>query len=129
MKSLKSLFSLRLALACAAFTFSLAVCAQAQTFSYFTNFSARDEGAASVMQATDGNFYMGGHPGAYGQGAILRVTPSGEFNVLYSFCSQRGLPRRDLSLYSHSRKRWELLRNDGSRRQPFRGRNGIQDDP
>ena len=44
------------------------------------------------MQATDGNLYMGGGPGAYGQGAILRVTPSGGFNVLYSFCSQRGCP-------------------------------------
>jgi uncharacterized repeat protein (TIGR03803 family) len=80
-----------LLIAAIALTFSLAVCAQAQTFSYFTNFSARD-GGSSVMQATDGNLYMGGGPGAYNQGAILRVTPSGGFNVLYSFCSQRGCP-------------------------------------
>jgi uncharacterized repeat protein (TIGR03803 family) len=91
MKSSKSLLTLGFAFACAAITFSLAVHAEAQTFSYFTNFSARDEGS-SVMQATDGNLYMGGGPGAYGQGAILRVTPSGGFNVLYSFCSQRGCP-------------------------------------
>jgi uncharacterized repeat protein (TIGR03803 family) len=91
MKNSKSLLSLAITFACAAITFSLAVHAEAQTFSYFTNFSARDEGA-SVMQATDGNLYMGGGPGAYGRGAILRVTPSGGFNVLYSFCSQRGCP-------------------------------------
>ncbi|MGA7219558.1 MAG: choice-of-anchor tandem repeat GloVer-containing protein [Candidatus Sulfotelmatobacter sp.] len=91
MKGSKSALTLGLALACAAITFSLAVDAQAQNFSYFTNFSARDEGS-SVMQATDGNLYMGGGPGAYNKGAILRVTPSGGFNVLYSFCSQRGCP-------------------------------------
>jgi uncharacterized repeat protein (TIGR03803 family) len=73
------------------FTFSLARRAQAQTFSYFTNFTAKDSGTP-VMQATDGNLYVGGGSGAYGQGAILRVTPSGGFNVLYSFCSQRGCP-------------------------------------
>jgi len=91
MKAHKSHFTLGLALACAAFTFSLAVRAQAQTFSYFTNFNARAAGA-SVMQATDGNLYMGGGAGAYGQGAIFRVTPSGGFNILYSFCPQRGCP-------------------------------------
>jgi uncharacterized repeat protein (TIGR03803 family) len=91
MKGSKSLLTLGFALACATVTFSLAVRGQAQTFSYFTNFSARD-GGSSVMQATDGNLYMGGGPGAYGHGAILRVTPSGGFNVLYSFCSQRGCP-------------------------------------
>jgi uncharacterized repeat protein (TIGR03803 family) len=89
MKASKPLLSL--ALAFAAVTFSLAVRAQAQTFSYFTNFNAKSAGA-SVMQATDGNLYMGGGSGAYGRGAILRVTPSGGFNVLYSFCSQRGCP-------------------------------------
>ncbi len=91
MKNSKAILTLGLALACAAFTLSLAVPAQAQTFSYFANFSAKD-GGSSVMQATDGNLYMGGGPGAYGRGAILRVTPSGGFNVLYSFCAQRGCP-------------------------------------
>jgi uncharacterized repeat protein (TIGR03803 family) len=80
-----------LALAGLAITFSLAVCAQAQTFSYSTNFTAK-AGGTSVMQATDGNLYMANfRAGAYDQGAILRVTPS-EFNVLYSFCAQRGCP-------------------------------------
>jgi len=93
MKHSKTLLTLSIALISAAFTFSLAVCAQAQTFSYFTNFSAGADGVASVMQATDGNFYMGGFPGAYARrGAILKVTPSGEFSILYSFCAQRGCP-------------------------------------
>ncbi len=90
MKDFKS-FTLGLALACAAITSSLPTPVQAQTFSYFTNFNVKSAGS-SVMQATDGNLYMGGGPGAYNKGAILRVTPSGEFNVLYSFCAQRGCP-------------------------------------
>ena len=89
MKSSKSL--LTLALACAAITFSPTVRAQAQTFSYFANFNSRTLGG-SLMQATDGNFYTGGGPGEYGQGAIFRLTSSAEFSVLYSFCSQRGCP-------------------------------------
>src|ERR1700683_4866059 len=93
MKKSKCHFTLGLVLACAAFAFNLSVCAQAQTFSYFANFNAGADGVASVMQATDGNFYMGGFPGAYGhRGAILKLTPSGEFSILYSFCAQRGCP-------------------------------------
>jgi uncharacterized repeat protein (TIGR03803 family) len=91
MKLSKSLISFALAFACAALTLSLAVRAQAQTFSYFANFNAKN-GGASVMQATDGNLYMGGGSGVYNHGAILRVTPTGGFNILYSFCSQRGCP-------------------------------------
>jgi uncharacterized repeat protein (TIGR03803 family) len=78
-------------LACLAISLCPAVCAQAQTFSYFANFNSKNAGA-SVMQATDGNLYSGGGGGIYGQGDIFRVTPSGEFNVVYSFCSQRGCP-------------------------------------
>jgi len=93
MKNSKVLLTLGLALACAAVTLSLAVRAQAQTFSYFVNLSAGADGVSSVMQAPDGNFYMSGYPGAYGhRGAILKLTPSGEFSILYSFCAQRGCP-------------------------------------
>ena len=91
MKRLKFRLTRGVVLASAALTLSLGVRAQAQTFSYFANFNARAAGA-TLMQATDGNFYMGGFPGAYGQGAIYRVTPSAEFEVLYSFCAQRGCP-------------------------------------
>ncbi len=93
MNAFKFHSALAFALTSAAFTLSLTGPAQAQTFSYFTNFSAGANGVASVMQATDGNFYMGGFPGAYAhRGAILKLTPSGEFSILYSFCAQRGCP-------------------------------------
>lgn len=99
MNGLKFSLTWKLALACAALTFALPAPAPAQTFSYFTNFTAKAAGS-SVMQATDGNLYMGGGPGAYGHGAILRVTPSGGPNVLYSFCAQRGCPTGTIPLLS-----------------------------
>jgi uncharacterized repeat protein (TIGR03803 family) len=91
MKTAKSQLTLRFAIACAAIALSLTMRAQGQTFSYFANFDSQ-HGGTSLMQATDGNFYTGGGPGAYGHGAILRVSPAGEFSVLYSFCSQPGCP-------------------------------------
>lgn len=46
-----------------------------------------------VIQASDGNFYgttiLGG---AYGNGTIFKMTPSGTFTTLYSVCSQSGCP-------------------------------------
>jgi uncharacterized repeat protein (TIGR03803 family) len=46
-----------------------------------------------VIQASDGNFYgttiLGG---AYGNGTIFKVTPTGTFTTLYSVCSQSGCP-------------------------------------
>ena len=91
MKSFRFGFASSLVLMCAVSILTLVVSAQAQTFSYFANFNSRNAGG-SVMQATDGNFYMGGGPGEFGKGAILRVSPTGVFSVLYSFCAQRGCP-------------------------------------
>jgi uncharacterized repeat protein (TIGR03803 family) len=49
---------------------------------------------AGVIQASDGNFYgttgYGGPQGQYGGGTIFRITPSGTFTTLYSFCSHGG---------------------------------------
>jgi uncharacterized repeat protein (TIGR03803 family) len=46
-----------------------------------------------LVQATDGSFYgttiLGG---AYGNGAIFKMTPTGTLNTLYSVCSQAGCP-------------------------------------
>jgi uncharacterized repeat protein (TIGR03803 family) len=42
-----------------------------------------------LIEGTDGNFYVsttGG--GAYDDGAVIRLTPSGTLTTLYSFCSQ-----------------------------------------
>ena len=45
-----------------------------------------------LLEATDGNLYGttfdGGFGGSDGGGTIFRITPSGAFSVLYSFCSQ-----------------------------------------
>ena len=46
-----------------------------------------------VVQGTDGNFYgttiLGG---AYSNGTIFKITPSGSFTTLYGVCSQTGCP-------------------------------------
>ena len=75
------------------FVFSLAVCAQAQTVTDLANFNNTNGSrpVATVVQATDGNFYgvteMGGaYPGSYG--TLYRVTPAGKITALYNFCSQ-----------------------------------------
>ncbi len=82
---------LGLALACAAFTLSLAVCAQAQTVSQF-NLDGQTgyEPYTTVTQATDGNFYgTTGFGGPNFEGNIFRMTPSGEITNIHNFC---GLP-------------------------------------
>jgi uncharacterized repeat protein (TIGR03803 family) len=88
MKARKSHFTLGLALGCAAITFGLAVCAQAQTVTDFANFSSTNGSGypGMLIQATDGNFY--GASGADTFGNIFRVTPSGTITAIYKFCSQ-----------------------------------------
>ncbi len=90
MTNSKSLPALGFALACAAITFSLAVCAQAQTVTYLANFNGKNGSAPGpVIQATDGNFYgTTFNGGAYSQGNVFRMTPTGKLNSIYSFCSQ-----------------------------------------
>src|ERR1700730_4119885 len=83
MKSSKSLCTLGLALACAAITFSLAVCARAQDVTFLAQ-----AGATSLIQATDGNFYGTGRGGIHDQGQVFRMTPDGKLTTIYSFCSQ-----------------------------------------
>jgi len=48
---------------------------------------------AGLVQATDGNLY-GTAPfgGAYDEGTVFKITPSGTLTTLYSFCSQSGCP-------------------------------------
>ena len=47
---------------------------------------------ATLVQATDGNFYgttqRGGANGAAGYGTAFSITPSGTLVTLYTFCSQ-----------------------------------------
>jgi uncharacterized repeat protein (TIGR03803 family) len=44
---------------------------------------------AAVIQAADGDFYgTTNSGGAYGQGTVFSITPSGKLTTLYSFCPQ-----------------------------------------
>ncbi len=83
-------FTLGFALACAAITFSLAVCAQAQTVTFLADFNGGNgwEPYGSVVQATDGNFYGTTSGGEFGHGNVFRITPAGEITSIYTFCPQ-----------------------------------------
>ena len=43
--------------------------------------------AASLTQASDGNLYGTTFMGGNGEGTLFRITTSGEFTTLYTFCS------------------------------------------
>ena len=46
---------------------------------------------AGLVQATNGDFYgAASQGGAFGNGTIFKITPSGTLTTLYSFCSQSG---------------------------------------
>jgi uncharacterized repeat protein (TIGR03803 family) len=46
-------------------------------------------GPSSLIQAADGNFYGETYTGGTSNGGVIfKFTPSGEYSVLYSFCSQ-----------------------------------------
>jgi uncharacterized repeat protein (TIGR03803 family) len=46
-----------------------------------------------IVQAGDGNFYGTANGGGAGRaGTIYRLTPSGDFTLLYTFCTQPGCP-------------------------------------
>src|SRR5262249_9627490 len=81
---------LKLALAFAAFTLVLAVCAQAQTVTYPAKLNGTNgwQPWGSVVQATDGNFYGTTFFGGNGHGNVFRMTPSGKITSIYSFCPQ-----------------------------------------
>jgi uncharacterized repeat protein (TIGR03803 family) len=90
MKNSKSLLTLGFALACATLTLGPAVDSQAQTLNYFADFNGGNgwEPYASVVQATDGNFYGAATNGIYGTvGNMFRMTPSGKITSIYKFCS------------------------------------------
>jgi uncharacterized repeat protein (TIGR03803 family) len=83
--------AIRAAVVLAAVTFSLAVCAQAQTFTTLANFDGANGGYAShgpLVQATDGNYYGTTQSGGrHGHGVFFQVTPWGGLTDIYNFCS------------------------------------------
>ncbi len=89
MKSSSTSLTLAVVFACAAFTPSLAVRAQAQTVTAIASFDSQVAlGPVAPIQATDGNFYGIAAGGVHGQGVIYRITPDGKLSYLYNFCSQ-----------------------------------------
>jgi uncharacterized repeat protein (TIGR03803 family) len=64
-----------------------------------TNFTCTQTGCAygsypsGLVQGTDGNFYgTTASGGAYYNGTVFKITPSGTLTTLYSFCAQTGCP-------------------------------------
>ncbi len=98
----KSLLTLGLALACVAVDFSLAMHAQAQNVTFLAEFNGTNGSDPNgVTQGPDGNFYgtlLGG--GAFNQGEIFRMTPSGEISAVYSFNGTDGIDPEFLLLGS-----------------------------
>jgi uncharacterized repeat protein (TIGR03803 family) len=92
MNSSRVFRTLCLALACAAITFSLAVCAKAQTVDFLSQFTGNQGHAITVIQGTDGNFYGAATNGAYNKGQIFRMTPDGDLTTIHSFCAKTGCP-------------------------------------
>jgi uncharacterized repeat protein (TIGR03803 family) len=77
------------------FCFAALIASPAQSifFTTLVSFDGQngDEPYSSLIQATDGTLYgttIWG--GAYGGGAIFKITLAGTLNTLYSFCSQNG---------------------------------------
>jgi uncharacterized repeat protein (TIGR03803 family) len=64
------------------------------TLTTLHSFNGTDgNGAAALVQATDGNFYGtadGPMPDGRDAGTIFKMTPTGRLTTLYSFCSQSG---------------------------------------
>jgi uncharacterized repeat protein (TIGR03803 family) len=59
----------------------------------FTGPNGVDPGQMALVQGFDGSFYgTTGSGGAYGQGTVFKITPSGTLTTLYSFCGQSGCP-------------------------------------
>jgi uncharacterized repeat protein (TIGR03803 family) len=63
------------------------------TFCPQTNCPDGSNPSAGLVQGNDGNFYgTSSSGGAYGEGTIFKITPSGTLKTLYSFCSQTNCP-------------------------------------
>jgi uncharacterized repeat protein (TIGR03803 family) len=80
-----------LLLAALAIIFSLAVRAQAQTFTNLANFNGTNGEYpyyGSLIQATNGAYYgTTNQGGKYGGGTVFKVAPAGKLSDIYSFCA------------------------------------------
>ncbi len=91
MNSMKRSLIFHAALAVAAITLSLAVCAQAQTFTTLAAFDGTNgeyPDYGSMIQATNGDYYGTTYAGGkYNGGTVFKVTPAGKLSDIYSFCA------------------------------------------
>jgi uncharacterized repeat protein (TIGR03803 family) len=89
MKSMKFFHQL---VVTAAITFSLALCAQAQTFTTLATFDGGNGGQphfGSLVQGTNGNYYGTTSVGGKNNGGtVFEVTPGGKMSDIYNFCSE-----------------------------------------
>jgi uncharacterized repeat protein (TIGR03803 family) len=97
MKSSRSLLALGAALGCAAFTFSLAVRAQAQTFTVLANFNRINAypPTGTFVQGTDGKLYTVSANASNGRvenGNVFSMTIAGEITDLFYFCPVSDYP-------------------------------------
>jgi uncharacterized repeat protein (TIGR03803 family) len=88
----KRLLTLTDVLAFASLTFTLAVCAQAQTVTVLANFDGQIAFVpVTPVEATDGNFYGVVTGGILDDGLIYRMTPAGSLSSVHRFCSEKPL--------------------------------------
>lgn len=91
MKSSQSPLTLGVALACTAILFSLAVRAEAQTYTDLADFNGRNGAQpwGALIQGTNGNLYgTAANGGKNNSGTFFELTPAGKLSGIYSFCSQ-----------------------------------------
>ena len=84
-----------LKVACILFSFCVAsaIASSAQVLTTLHSFAGSpsdgSEPLAGLVQANDGNLYgTTWQGGAYGDGVVFKITPSGTLATLYNFCSQ-----------------------------------------
>jgi uncharacterized repeat protein (TIGR03803 family) len=68
-----------------------------QTFTTLDSFKGQlktgTDPSAKLVQATNGDLYgTTQFGGAYGEGAVFKITPSGALTTLHTFCAQSGCP-------------------------------------
>jgi len=74
--------------------FKITVSGSLTTLHSFSNSSDGASPTATLVQASDGNFYGSDGAGPDGGGTIFKITPGGKLTTLYSFlCTQSSCPQ------------------------------------
>jgi uncharacterized repeat protein (TIGR03803 family) len=82
---------------------------------------------AALVQAINGNLYgTTDAGGAYNDGTVFKITPSGTLTTLYSFCSQGGCTDGANLRGAGPGHQWGPLRDNPRRRRGVQRRHGLQ---